>query len=106
MPYAPRATMNPPPLRPSLARPAAPQVHADGEDNFLCLFSGQKRLALWPPSLGPLIRSAAAGWRESTDSDASYGGFAGPPDLDVTDVNISRRALAFSRPIPKDRPLP
>jgi len=65
-------------------------VHADGEDNFLCVFAGTKRLALWHPSLAPTIMSSDAGWREATEEDAAYGGFAGPPLLDVAAVNLSK----------------
>ena len=65
-------------------------VHADAEDNFLCLFDGSKRLALWRPEFGAQIESAALGWRESSAADATYGGFGGPPNLDLNRLNLTR----------------
>ncbi|EOD36884.1 hypothetical protein EMIHUDRAFT_201165 [Emiliania huxleyi CCMP1516] len=55
---------------------AQPVAHADGdsEDNFLCVFDGSKRLALWHPRHGGAIESAELGWHNTSRGDATYGG--------------------------------
>ena len=65
-------------------------IHNDGEENLLCQIDGSKRLVLWDKAYKREIESAAYGWVVSNEKSATYGGFAGPPKIDVDAMDLGR----------------
>ena len=66
-------------------------IHADGEDNTMCLFDGTKRFILWHPSQSHLIEDASCGWYNSTaGKEEQIEQFGGRPRLNFEDMDLRR----------------
>jgi hypothetical protein len=64
-------------------------IHYDSGDTINCRIDGRKRFAVWRRGVLSRIRAAPSrfGWRTAGGGEPGFGEFAGPPLLNVSDID-------------------